>query len=79
VDVECVLILWWSKRYFSCTLLKQSWVCSVGIASGYMLDKRGRSSSPGGGKNFHFSMLFRQALRPTKPPIQWIPGTSCQG
>jgi hypothetical protein len=36
---------------------------------------RGRSSSPGGGKNFHFSIMSRPALRPTQPPIQWVPGT----
>jgi hypothetical protein len=35
---------------------------------------RGRSSSPGGGKNFHFSMLSTPALGPTQPPIQWVPG-----
>jgi hypothetical protein len=35
---------------------------------------RGRSSSPGGGKNFHFSMSSRLAPGPTQPPIQWLPG-----
>jgi hypothetical protein len=35
---------------------------------------RGRSSSPGGSKNFNFSMWSRPALRPTQPPIQWVPG-----
>jgi hypothetical protein len=36
--------------------------------------ERGQSSSPGEGKNFHFSMLFRPALGSTQPPIQWVPG-----
>jgi hypothetical protein len=34
---------------------------------------RGRSSSPGGRKNFHSSMSSRQALGPTQPPIKWMP------
>jgi hypothetical protein len=33
---------------------------------------RCRCSSPGGGKNFHFSTSSRPALGPTQPPIQWI-------
>jgi hypothetical protein len=32
----------------------------------------GRSSSLGGGKNFHFSMSSRPALGPTQPPIQRV-------
>jgi hypothetical protein len=35
---------------------------------------RDRSSSPDGGKNFHFSMSSTPALGPTQPPIQWVPG-----
>jgi hypothetical protein len=35
---------------------------------------RGRSSSPGRVKYFLFSTSSRQALRPTQPPIRWIPG-----
>jgi hypothetical protein len=34
---------------------------------------RGRSSSPGGGRNFHFSKSSRPALGSTQHPIQWIP------
>jgi hypothetical protein len=33
---------------------------------------RRRSSSPGGDKNFHFSMSSRLALGSTQPPIQWV-------
>jgi hypothetical protein len=40
---------------------------------------RDRSSSPRGNKNFHFSMSSRQALRPTQPPIQWVPGALSMG
>jgi hypothetical protein len=36
---------------------------------------RGRSSSPGGGKNFHFPMSARPSLGSIEPPIQWIPGS----
>jgi hypothetical protein len=35
---------------------------------------RGRSSSPGGGKNFHVSMSSRTALGSTQPPIQGYRG-----
>jgi hypothetical protein len=35
---------------------------------------RGRSSSPGWGKNFQFSMSSRPALRPTQSPIQSVTG-----
>jgi hypothetical protein len=38
----------------------------------------GRSSSLGGGKDFHFSMS-RPALGLAQPPIQWVPGTLSPG
>jgi hypothetical protein len=38
----------------------------VGIATGYGLGRlRGRSSSPGGGKDFHFHISSTPALGPT--------------
>jgi hypothetical protein len=45
---------------------------SVGIATGYGLD--GRGSNPGRGKIFLFSTASGQALGPTQPPIQQVPG-----
>jgi hypothetical protein len=48
---------------------------SVGIATGYGLDDQGGgSSSPGGVKNFHFSISSRPAQGSTQPPIKWVPG-----
>jgi hypothetical protein len=40
---------------------------------------RGRGSSPGRVKNFHFSMSSRPALGSTQPPIQWSPGALSRG
>jgi hypothetical protein len=40
---------------------------------------RGRSSGPGRVKNFLFSMLLRPAQRPTRVPIQWVPGVKRLG
>jgi hypothetical protein len=34
---------------------------------------RGWSSSLGRVKNFYFSISFRPALGPTRPPIHWVP------
>jgi hypothetical protein len=39
----------------------------------------GRSSSPGGVNNFHFSTSSRPALGSTKPPIQWVRGALSPG
>jgi hypothetical protein len=35
--------------------------------------RRGQSLSPGRVKNVIFSTSFRPVLRPTQPPIQWVP------
>jgi hypothetical protein len=40
---------------------------------------RGRSSSPGRVKNFHFSMSSRPALGPTQPPFPWVLGALSPG
>jgi hypothetical protein len=40
---------------------------------------RGRSSRPGGVRNFHFSMSSRPALGSTQPLIQWVPGALSSG
>jgi hypothetical protein len=36
-------------------------------------------SIPRRGKNFFFSTASRPALRPTQPPIQWVPGAVSLG
>jgi hypothetical protein len=47
---------------------------AVGIATGYGLDGQGgQSSSPDRGKIFLLSTSFRQLLKLTQPPIQWVP------
>jgi hypothetical protein len=40
---------------------------------------RGRSSGPGGGKNFHFCMSSRPSLGSMQPPIQWVLGALSLG
>ena len=44
---------------------------SVGIATDYGLD--GPGSNPSGDEIFRLS---RPALRPTQPPVKWVPGIS---
>jgi len=44
---------------------------SVGIATGYGLDRKG--SNPGGGEIFRPSKL---ALGASQHPVQWVPGLS---
>jgi hypothetical protein len=48
---------------------------SVSVVSGYGLDDRAigvRSSA--GAKDFSSSLFVQMALRPTQPPVQWVPG-----
>jgi hypothetical protein len=53
---------------------------SVGIALGYGLDDRGsRVRFSAGTGNFFFTTASRTALRPTQPPIQWVPGALSLG
>jgi hypothetical protein len=51
---------------------------SVSIVPDYGLDERG--SIPGRGKMiFPLASVSRPALRPTQPPIQWVPGILSPG
>jgi hypothetical protein len=54
--------------------LARSQDSAFGIATGYGLDDRGRSSSPGRVKNLLFSISSRPAMAPTQPPIEWVLG-----
>jgi hypothetical protein len=51
---------------------------SVGIAVGYGLDDDGFESRQGLGI-FLFTTASRPALRPTQPPIRWVPGALSLG
>jgi hypothetical protein len=57
--------IWWRvDRYSACLRARRP---------------RVRSSSPGGGKNVHFSMSSRPALGSTQPPIQCVPRVKWPG
>jgi hypothetical protein len=51
---------------------------AVGMATGYRLNDRDRSSSPDRDDSIHFSISSRVALRPTKP-IQGVSGALSSG
>jgi hypothetical protein len=50
---------------------------SISIAMGYVLD--GQGWIPTRGKILLFFIASGLALRPTQPPIQWVPGTVSMG
>jgi hypothetical protein len=67
----CYLILF-------CWILGGSRDSSVGIATGYGLDGRGVGVRVTVGSRI-FSTSSRPALRPTQPPIQWVPAVLSPG
>jgi hypothetical protein len=59
----------------NCIMITVNLDRAVGIATSYEVDDRGVGvPSPGGVKNFPFSIPFGLALRSTQPPIQLVPG-----
>jgi hypothetical protein len=46
---------------------------------GYGLDDKGSIPGRGGERIFFFVTVSRPVVRPTKPPIQWVPGTLSLG
>jgi hypothetical protein len=69
------------KSFFqSLNLLHKRRDSSVGIVLGYGLDDQGsRFDSWQGLGIFFLTTVFRMALGPTQPPIQWVPGTLSLG
>jgi hypothetical protein len=54
--------------------------CTLGIALGYGLDDWGLEFDSRRGLGiFLFTAASRTALRPTQPPIQWVPGALSMG
>jgi hypothetical protein len=65
------------RRLFLGSYIEDGWSrdSAVGIATDYGLDDRAIGVRvPVGSRTFAFSMSSRPALRPTQPPIQWVPG-----
>jgi hypothetical protein len=83
--VTCVLVASVRKWLYNvCISDERTQIRELGLRSRYSDWLRvgrpsGWSSSPGGGKIFHFSMSSRLALDPTQPPIQRVPGTLSPG
>jgi hypothetical protein len=67
------------KHYFS--LFKRSQGSSVSIVSDYGLDDQAIVvQSPAEAKGFSsLAPVSRPALRPTQPPVQWVPGVLSPG
>jgi hypothetical protein len=60
--------------------LGQNGDSSVGIALGCGLDDRGsRVRFPAEAGNFSLHHRVQTVLRPTQPPIQWVPGSLTLG
>jgi hypothetical protein len=79
VSISATRILREKKKIFFvfCTIFSQnkSQGSSVRIEIGYRLDDRGSGFDFRRGLGiFLFSTVFRPALGPTQPPIQWVPG-----
>jgi hypothetical protein len=62
------------------TVKCRSHVSSGSIVSDYGLDDRAIGvRSPAGQRIFPLASVSRPALRPTQPPIQWVPGVLSPG
>jgi hypothetical protein len=57
--------------FFQLSLLSYQHVIKFGMD--------GQGSNPGRSKICHFSAVYRPALGPTQPPIQWVPRAIYQG
>jgi hypothetical protein len=58
----------------------RSWGSSVTIVSDYGLDDQVIGvRAPQGQRIFPLTSVSRPALRPTQPPVQWVPGVLCPG
>jgi hypothetical protein len=70
-NILYVGILWWFKYNI---YIYRSRGSSVSIVSGYGLDDRAiEVRSPAGARIFPLTSVFRSALGPTQPPVQWVP------